>query len=119
MSLALIRYLLKAVITALSSLPNPFVFKQQIKIAATPLFIDLGTLFKKVFGDSQCLQKNMMGEEYLQKLACCHKTLPIIGVSYLKEQQNNKNLSLRIHTPDGNYDDLPFMAHSILSVFNI
>jgi len=97
--------------------------ERQVEIEAAPLFIDLGNMFRKVFGDSETLQRNMIGvsdhQEYLEKLRASNDSIPIIGVSYMEGLQNKKNIPLRIHTPDGNYGDLPFTIHSILSEYGI
>ncbi|HDI1213775.1 TPA: hypothetical protein PKO72_002516 [Aeromonas hydrophila] len=94
-----------------------------VEIETAPLFIDLGGMFRKIFGDSKSLQKNMIGvqshEEYMKILRSSVDSLPIIGVSYLENLQNKKNIPLRIHTPDGRYGDLPFTIHSILSEYDI
>lgn len=97
--------------------------ERRVEIEAAPLFIDLGGMFRKVFGDSETLQKNMIGvkdhQEYMEKLSSSNNSTPIIGVSYEKSQQNKKNIPLRIHTPDGNYRALSFTIHSILSEYGI
>lgn len=97
--------------------------ERSIEIEAAPLFIDLGSMFRKVFGDSETLQKNMVGvrdhQEYMDKLRASNDSAPIIGVSYIESRQNKKNIPLRIHTPDGNFGDLPFTIHSILSEYGI
>lgn len=97
--------------------------KRNIEINAAPLFIDLGVMFRNVFGDSALLQKYMVTvtchQDYMDRLEKSKRDKPIIGLSFAGNAQNKKNISLRIHTPDGMHHDLPFRIHSILSAYDI
>lgn len=97
--------------------------KKNIKIEAAPLFIDLGKMFRRVFGDSKMLQKNMVTvtshQAYMDKLEKNNSDYPMIGLSYVRNLQNKKNVPLRIHTPDKKFNDLQFTIHSILSEYGI
>lgn len=87
-----------------------------------PLFIDCGQMFKKVFGNSNNLQKHIRSvdgiDEYNRVLSESGE-LPVIGISLLPEQQTKKNIALRLYTPDGQVFDTPFMIHNIISAYNI
>lgn len=91
-------------------------------IDTAPLFIDLGDMFKKTYGDEKNLQKHIKSvedaDDYKRQLSTSGP-LPIIGISLIPEKQNKKNVALRLYTPDGQVNDAPFTIHSIISAYGI
>lgn len=97
-----------------SSIPARFPF--------APTILQLGTKFLEVYGNADILQKYVVGvkdkDDYLKRNKFTTDR-PLIGVSLDSEVQNQKNIALRLYTPDGQVVILQFSVHSILSAFEI
>ena len=91
-------------------------------IDTAPLFIDLGDMFRKIYGDAKTLQmhiKSVENTDEYERLLSKSGSLPVIGLSLIPEKQNKKNVALRLYTPDGQVNDAPFSIHSIISAYAI
>lgn len=94
-----------------------------VRFPFAPTIIDFGEskIFRRNYGDADRLQKSVVGvrdhKEYLSRYRA--SSPPLIGVSLNPSRQNNRNVSITIHTPDERIGNMPLSIHSILSLFNI
>ena len=89
---------------------------------SAPLFIDFGNMFRKTYGDAETLQKHIESvedTEHYRRLLSKSGPLPVIGLSLAPENQNKKNVALRLYTPDGQVSDALFPIHSIISAYGV
>jgi len=91
-------------------------------IPTSRLFIDLGVKFKQIYGSWSKLQEYVIKVDGKSAYELAQKQVherPFIGVSLVPEKQNKKNFVIKLHTPDGEVNDMEFQLHSIISEYEI